>query len=377
MVLGEILKDMKQRITVTGRTSIPDPTPNIGAITGIIAGSLFVIILVIYGIRGYSTETPPITITRMDFANKEQGGTIIGSYGTTFESSTLKYLASRITYDSIGATGEIVLNIKIIKPDGNVYRSESSPSGFSYDRTLNVQSDRKGASVTLTGWGTENGGAYTPGTYTYEIWYKDKKLYTANFTVTNAPPPPLIPPSNVHSSSVGTDRITLQWNSTGSELSYKIYYSTQNNTANAKTATATGTSAIVTGLTSNTNYYFWVTAIKGNEESATSSVLTVKTSTPAPPANPLNGTTWEYINQNDSGNRYRLTFSGSNRVTWAVYNSNGSSQLEAYNGTYWLQSNNLTVEIVYPNDGKITDYYTYTQSGITNKQKQSIIYKKH
>jgi hypothetical protein len=144
--------------------------------------------MVIYGIRGCSTETPPITITRMDFANHEKNGTMIGSYGTTFESSTLKFLVPRITYDSIGATGEIVLNIKIIKPDGNVKRSESSPSGYSLNRTLNVQSDKKGTSATLTGWGTENGGAYTPGTYTYEIWYKGKKLYNAGFTVTDAPP---------------------------------------------------------------------------------------------------------------------------------------------------------------------------------------------
>jgi uncharacterized repeat protein (TIGR02543 family) len=191
-------------------------------------------------------------------------------------------------------------------------------------------------------------------------------------------PTVLTAPSNIRSSNVNTDRITIQWNGTDSGLSYKIYYSPQNNQANARTTTATGTSVTVTGLASNTTYYFWVTAIKDKEESVKSPVLTVKTSstTSPPPANTINGTTWEYINQNDSGNRYRLSFSGSNSVTFAIYNRDGSRQLEAYNGTYWLQGTNLIIEIVYPNEVKMADYYTYSQSGITNKQKQSIIYKK-
>ncbi|GHU16045.1 hypothetical protein FACS1894163_04680 [Spirochaetia bacterium] len=343
---------------------------------------IFIIIAVLVVIILFSgtRNKPSITITKMDFINKEKNGTIIGSYGTTFDSNALKYLAPRITYDSIGDIGEVVLDIKIIKPDGNVKRSESSPSGFSLNVALNVQSDKKGAIETLTGWGNETGGTYTPGTYTYEIWYKSKKLYATNFIITNTPPPqPIASPSNFRSSSVGTDRITLQWNSADSGLSYKIYYGTQNNITNAKTTTATGTSVTITGLTNNTSYYFWLSATKGNEESAKSSVLTVKTSTtppPPPPANPLNGTSWEYINQNDSGNRYRLTFSGSSGVTFAIYNSNGSRQLESHNGTYWFQGNNLTVEIVYPNDPKTTDYYIYTPSSITNKQKQSTVYRK-
>jgi hypothetical protein len=185
-------------------------------------------------------------------------------------------------------------------------------------------------------------------------------------------------PRNVRAGTPETDRVTLSWDSAGSGVSYRVYNNTQNNTANAKTTIATGTSATVTGLTSNTNYYFWVTSIKGNEESVKSSVLTVKTSTTisAPPANPLNGTTWEYINQNDSGNRYRLTFSGSNGVTWAVYNSNGSREEGTYNGTYWLQGSNLTVKIVNPNGEMEADNYTYTQSAITNKIRHSVIYKK-
>jgi hypothetical protein len=194
-------------------------------------------------------------------------------------------------------------------------------------------------------------------------------------TVTSAP---LTAPGNVRSGNINSDRITIQWNSVGPDLSYKIYYGTQNNAANARTTTATGTSVVVTDLTSNTTYYFWVTATKDKEESAKSPVLAVRTSaaTSPPPVNTLNGTTWEYINQVDNnGYRYRLSFSGSNSVTFAIYNRDGSKQEESYNGTYRLQGTNLTLEIVYP-DKKRTNYYTYSQSGITDKHEQSIIYRK-
>ncbi|GHU16049.1 hypothetical protein FACS1894163_04690 [Spirochaetia bacterium] len=126
---------------------------------------------------------PSIIITKMDFVNRDENGTAIGSYGTIFESSTLKYLAPRITYDSIGAAGEIVLNIKIIYPDGSIDVVPSSPSGYSFNTTLTVQSDKKGSSVISTGWGNDKGGSYTPGTYNYEIWSKGKKLFSASFTV--------------------------------------------------------------------------------------------------------------------------------------------------------------------------------------------------
>ena len=88
-------------------------------------------------------------------------------------------------------------------------------------------------------------------------------------------------------------------------------------------------------------------------------------------ANTLNGSTWEYINNNDSGNRYRLSFSGNNSVTFVIYNNDGSMRLESYNGSYNLQGNNLTVTI----EGE-RYYYTYTQTTIVDNKKQSIIYRK-
>jgi len=134
-------------------------------------------------------KPPPIlsqsfAITGMDFVNTKYDWTVIGSYGTSFESTALKYLVPRITYDNIGfSSGNRVLNIKIIKPDGSLETGKDSPSGYSYNHTLNVQPGKKEQKVLLTGWGSENGGLYSPGTYTCEIWSEGKKLYSAIFTV--------------------------------------------------------------------------------------------------------------------------------------------------------------------------------------------------
>jgi hypothetical protein len=354
---------------------IPDPELNLSLFknTGI---ALFLFILLIIGIRSCSTKIPVITITKMDFSNSLGKKTL--SSGTSFYDNDIRYIGPRITYENTGnITDKIDLGIKIFDPNGKLKRGSSSPAEYCYISTLDVQAGKNGENISISGWGNEKGGTYSPGTYTCEIWHKGKKLYNASFTVITAPP--LTVPGNVRASTVGTDRVTIHWNSSESGISYKVYYGTQSNVANARSISSTANSVTITGLTSNISYYFWVTAIKGEKETDKSSALIVKTATKSSPApvNPLNGTTWEYTNQNDNGNRYRLAFSGNNKVTFAIHNSNDSRQLESYNGTYWLQGNSLTIEIIYSNNDKITDYYTYSQSGITNNHKQSIIYKKH
>lgn len=117
-----------------------------------------------------------------------------------------------------------------------------------------------------------------------------------------------------------------------------------------------------------------LTATSILDKSKSNSIIVTVIQPPSPSANPLIGTIWEFINQNDNGNRYRLSFSSNNNVTFAIYNREGSSSLESYNGKYTLQGNTLTIEIVYP-EGKVTDRYIYSQSSIVNNQNRAIIYK--
>ncbi|MDR3171682.1 MAG: SUMF1/EgtB/PvdO family nonheme iron enzyme [Treponema sp.] len=162
--------------------------------------------------------------------------------------------------------------------------------------------------------------------------------------VTPKPPDPKPPsvvmapqaPRNVRAGTPGTDRVMLNWDSVGSGVSYKVYYNTQNDPARASTLgnLATGTSMDVTGMASGTTYYFWVSTVRGSEESEKSPVVTVLTAavTPNVPSNMvrINGGTFmmgspasEAGRWDDEGPQHRVTvssfFMGKYEVTQKEY----------------------------------------------------------
>jgi uncharacterized protein YgiM (DUF1202 family) len=89
------------------------------------------------------------------------------------------------------------------------------------------------------------------------------------------PPPPI--PRNVRITDVGTDFVILQWDNAGVDHSYRVYWHTQNDATNAKNGTTDDTAARIPDLASNTDYYFWISTIRDNQESEKSSVQTTKT----------------------------------------------------------------------------------------------------
>lgn len=130
------------------------------------------------------------TITGMDFANTDKDRNILGSFGTTFTTSVLRYITPRITYNYNGFRAiNMTLNIKIIRPDGRLMTGSSSQSGYSYNTTFNVQPNKRGERALLSGFGTSGGGSYTAGTYTCEIWSNGQLLRSARFTVTSGTTP--------------------------------------------------------------------------------------------------------------------------------------------------------------------------------------------
>jgi hypothetical protein len=94
-------------------------------------------------------------------------------------------------------------------------------------------------------------------------------------------------PRNVRAGTPGTDSVPLSWDSAGSGISYKVYYSNQNDPSGAKPLgnLTTALSMNINNMTSGTAYYFWVSSVKDGQESGKSQVVTVRTA--AAPVNPV------------------------------------------------------------------------------------------
>jgi hypothetical protein len=90
-------------------------------------------------------------------------------------------------------------------------------------------------------------------------------------------------PRNIRAGTLGTNSVTLNWDSASSGVSYKVYYSTQNNSSSAQVLgnLTTGLSMSISSLASGTNYYFWVSTVDGNgKESEKSAGVLVRTLSP-------------------------------------------------------------------------------------------------
>ena len=88
-------------------------------------------------------------------------------------------------------------------------------------------------------------------------------------------------PRNVRAGTPGSDNVNITWDNAGSGLTYKIYFSTQNSPSTADVLggnyTTTDTTQSIGNMASDTNYYFWVTSMRNGQESAMSTVVSVRT----------------------------------------------------------------------------------------------------
>jgi regulator of replication initiation timing len=124
-----------------------------------------------------------IKISAISIGNITHSYEIIDNYGATLYANKIRYLTTRITYDS-RITGNETFYIKIIDPSGTLISvSDYSPKGFTYGWRVYVG---KGINEVILGgwnWGTNSGGAYIPGTYTVEVWHKDLRLGSTSVTL--------------------------------------------------------------------------------------------------------------------------------------------------------------------------------------------------
>ena len=120
-------------------------------------------------------------IKKIEFANKKDGEILV-PYGSTLYASQMRFLHSKIHYDAKCAENkEVTLYYKIIKPDGSLKKRTSSPEGYT-DSTKFTISPGRNKTIELNGWGYKTLSDYYPGTYRYELWYGENKIYETSVT---------------------------------------------------------------------------------------------------------------------------------------------------------------------------------------------------
>ena len=129
----------------------------------------------------------PIHITAIEVGNVKSDGTIIDDFGSTIRSTKTRYLKPRITYTSYKGWETISLDVKLYRVNGNTSNlstGKSSPDDYTYTSTFTTA--RQGTTdntETLTGWGNDDAGNWSAGTYRFEIWYHEICLKAKTFQV--------------------------------------------------------------------------------------------------------------------------------------------------------------------------------------------------
>ena len=130
----------------------------------------------------------PLTINWIEFANGSADGKILTEY-TQQLYSDIQYLKARLSYRKESSAPEAVrLQVKIIKPDGTLMHGTGSPAGYTFEDEMTL-SEQNGI-VYLSGWGNKKGNSYPAGTYRYEVWHNDLKLYAAEVEIKEKLTPP-------------------------------------------------------------------------------------------------------------------------------------------------------------------------------------------
>lgn len=125
-------------------------------------------------------SSAPFSILSAEVANTESGGSIISGYGNTIYASQGKYLKSRITVN-VKTAGTYEIYFKLYTPSGALSTGDNSPTGYSSKDA--VAMDEGVHTYDLIGWGYNNTGNWSSGTYRFEYYYNGVLLGKKTFTM--------------------------------------------------------------------------------------------------------------------------------------------------------------------------------------------------
>jgi hypothetical protein len=126
------------------------------------------------------SSSVPFTITSVLVGNIDYNSNIISDYGQSIYSSATQYFGFKI-YITTYIEGDYDLYIKLFTPNLSLSTGDSSPSGYSFKRTLSLK--KVVSSYQPSGWGSSSSGTWASGEYRIEFYYKDKLVFTKKFYV--------------------------------------------------------------------------------------------------------------------------------------------------------------------------------------------------
>lgn len=126
------------------------------------------------------SETYPLIITDIKIGNTNKDNKVQTDYGKRIYDYNTMYLQPKISYIGL-VSGKKSLKVKWYTPSGYLSRGNSSPYGFSFSDDNYI---RKGNNtLILSGWGSDNKGHWSSGTYRIEIWHENTCLKTQTIEI--------------------------------------------------------------------------------------------------------------------------------------------------------------------------------------------------
>jgi hypothetical protein len=107
----------------------------------------------------------------MTIGNSGNGSGWLTQPGASLRAQNIRYLQPVITYNS-PISGDVTLYVKIIDPDGTIFRNSStSPAGYAFSTNSHIiRGSNK--EIVLSGWGNASSSIYRTGQWTIEVWYE-------------------------------------------------------------------------------------------------------------------------------------------------------------------------------------------------------------
>ncbi|MFL0198636.1 glycosyl hydrolase family 18 protein [Clostridium sp. WILCCON 0269] len=180
-------------------------------------------------------------------------------------------------------------------------------------------------------------------------------------------------PIGLTTSNISTNSITLKWSSVYNASGYYVYMATPNDTNYTKVATVTSTSLLKSGLTANTQYWFFVSAYNRYGKSPDS--VHIKTTTPTSTLTTnqkqvLGFTTYYYSGDTSSYNSMTVNTLTIDEIATQTYNTNSVGNISGLiptNQIIYANSNGITTYAMIQNnfDGNIAKSVLENQ---TNRQ---------